>query len=94
MNNFLYFYVETETVKTAQHVAFDESMNDLDIKPPNARLLDGIHSGQNDDIMEDIDVNLPNLDVSHCPFYDILTTSMPLDLDSPAPLAMEFDTCH
>jgi hypothetical protein len=48
MKNVLYFDVETETVKTAQHVAFDESMNDLDIKPPNARLLDGIRSGQID----------------------------------------------
>jgi hypothetical protein len=94
MKNVLYFDVETETVKTAQHVAFDESMNDLDIKPPNARLLDGIRSVQIEDIMEDIDVNLPNLDVSLRPFHDILTVSMPLDLDSPAPLAMEFDTCH
>jgi hypothetical protein len=63
-------------------------MNDLDIKPPNARLLDGIRSGQIEDIMEDIDVKLPNLDVSLRPFHDILTVSMPLDLDSPAPLAM------
>jgi hypothetical protein len=69
-------------------------MNDLDIKPPNAHLLDGIYSGQIDDIMEDIDVNLANLDVSLRPFHDILTISMPLDLDSPALLAIEFDTCH
>jgi hypothetical protein len=44
--------------------------------------------------MEDTDVNLPNLDVSLRPSHDILTISMPLDLDSSAPLAMEFDTCH
>jgi hypothetical protein len=94
MKNVLYFDVETETVKLAQYVAFDESMNDLDIKPPNTHLLDGIHSGQIDDIMEDIGMNLPNLNVSICPFHDILTISMTLDLDSPAPLAMEFDTCH
>jgi hypothetical protein len=94
MKNVLYFDVETETVKTAQHVAFDESMNDLHIKPPNACLLGGVRSGQIEDIMEDIDVNLPNLDVSLRPFHDILTVSMPLDLDSLAPLAMEFDTCH
>jgi hypothetical protein len=35
MKNVLYFDVETETVKPAQHVAFDESMNDLDFKPPD-----------------------------------------------------------
>jgi hypothetical protein len=58
MKNVLYFDVETETVKS-------------DIKPPNACLLDGIHSGQIEDIMEDIDVNLPNLDVSLCPFHVI-----------------------
>jgi hypothetical protein len=64
-------------VKTAHHIAFDESMNDLDIKPPNARLLDVIHCGQIDDIMADLDMNLPNLDVSLCPFHDIFTISIP-----------------
>ncbi len=63
MKNVLYFDVETETVKTTQHVAFDESINDLDIKPTNAHLLDSIHSGQIDDIMKDLDMNLPNLNV-------------------------------
>ena len=93
MKNVLYFDLETETVKPAQHVAFDESMNDLDFKPPNARLLDGLRSGKLEDIM-DLEVPVPNLDVSLRPFCDTVTVTMKLDLDADSPLHMEFDTCH
>jgi hypothetical protein len=39
MKNGLYFDELSETVKTAQHAAFDETMNDLANKPPNAHHL-------------------------------------------------------
>jgi hypothetical protein len=39
LKTIIYFDVETETVKTAQHIIFDESMKDLDTPPPNAHLL-------------------------------------------------------
>ena len=47
MKNILYYDLASELVKTAQHVVFDEAMNDLpaDAKPLNARLLFGLPSG-------------------------------------------------
>jgi hypothetical protein len=44
MKKVIYFDIESENVKEAQHVRFDEGMNDLLEKPPNARLLDGIRT--------------------------------------------------
>jgi hypothetical protein len=92
MKNILYYDTITETVKTAQHVAFDESMNDLDIKPPNARLLDAIRHGDTEALLE-YDVPVPDLDVSPRPFTDIQTFTMKLDADSDLPLGMDFATC-
>lgn len=91
MKNILYYDTDTETVKEAQHVTFDESMNDLDVKPPNARLLDGIRD-QDPDVLN-IDVPLPNLDVSTRAFTDVKTFTFSVDLWDDAPLGLEFDTC-
>ena len=74
MKNVLYYDVETKTVKTAQHVAFDESMSDLGIKPPNMHLLDALCKGTSPDIL-DFDLPLPDLNVSPCPFQDVSTFS-------------------
>ena len=71
MKNVLYYDVETEVVKTAQHVAFDEAMNDVDDKPPNARLLDGLHNGDKVDLLDLEDFPLPDLDVSLRPFTSL-----------------------
>ena len=95
MKNILYFDLETETVKDAQHVAFDESMNDLkeSDKPPNARLLDSVKRGDGPDIM-DLDLPLPNLDVSLRPFNDISTFTLAIDFENEnCPLGMEFRKC-
>jgi hypothetical protein len=63
MKNILYF--NTVTAKTAQHVAFDEAMNDLNEKPPNAHLLNSIHN-QSVDFMT-LDACMPNLEVTTQP---------------------------
>jgi hypothetical protein len=62
MKNILYFDVVTETVKTAQHVAFDEVMHDLVDKPPFARLLDGLRRDRPDVL--DFRMDIPDLEVS------------------------------
>jgi hypothetical protein len=36
LKTIIYFDTKSETIKTAQHVIFDESMKDLDSPPPNA----------------------------------------------------------
>lgn len=67
---------------------FDESMNDLVVKPLNARLLDGIRTNTLDAM--DLDVPLPLLDVSTRPFTEISTVPVNLDLDAPSRLGLEF----
>jgi hypothetical protein len=91
MKKIFYYDIESETVKEAQHVRFDEGMNDLLEKPPNACLLDGIRA-QDPDVMK-LDVSLPALDVSSCTFIGVHTVVMPLDLTDDAPLGFEFDSC-
>ena len=91
MKNVLYFDTVTETVKTAQHVAFDESMNDLTDKPPNARLLDGLHHDHPDVL--DFTMSVPDLDVSTRFFTNFKTVSVPFDPESPTPLGITFDSC-
>jgi hypothetical protein len=44
MKKVIYYDIESENVKEAQHVRFNEGMNDLLEKPPNAHLLDGIQT--------------------------------------------------
>jgi len=94
MKNVLYYDVVTETVKEAQHVAFDEAMNDLSAaeKPPNARMLDSLRSGSEKDVL-DLAVPLPDIAVSTRAFIDIDAFTAKLNLDSSSPLGMEFETC-
>jgi hypothetical protein len=92
MKNILYFDLETETVKDAQHVAFDESMNDLkeSDKPPNACILDCLKRGANPDLL-DLDLPLLNLHVSLHPFNDITTFMVAIDFkNETCPLGLEF----
>jgi hypothetical protein len=92
MKNVLYFDTVTETVKTAQHVAFDEAMNDLDEKPPNAHLLDGIHNPTVNFV--NIDASMPNLEVTTQPFTELSTVTMMFDSspESSSPLGLTFNT--
>jgi hypothetical protein len=93
MKNVLYFDTMTETIKTTQHVAFDEAMNDLDEKPPNACLLDGIQNPTLD--FMDFDANIPNLEVTTQPFTALSTVTMMFDPspESPLLLGLTLDTC-
>ena len=91
MKNILYYDTETKTVKTSQHVAFDEVMHDLTDKPPNAHLLDGVHCDAPD--LLDFDLDYPDLDVSLQPFTTFDTVTIPLDLAAVSPLGLDISTC-
>ncbi len=93
MKHAIYYDVETEVVKTAGHVRFDESMHDLDDKPPNARILASFRSGKSDDL--DCSVNFPEFEVYHQPFTSLETITVPLDFSSPdkGPLGISFADC-
>jgi hypothetical protein len=91
MKNVLYFDSITETVKTAQHVAFDEAMNDLPDKPPNARLLGPVHDVDPDQIQ--LDSTVANFDISISPFADFVTIQIQLDASATHPLGFEFCDC-
>ena len=92
LSNVLYYDTVTETIKTAQHVAFDESMNDLDDKPPNARLLDGLRNARPDVL--DFSLSMPDLDVASCPFTGLSTVTVSLELESDAPFGFVVDACR
>jgi hypothetical protein len=89
MKNILYFDTITEQVKVAQHVAFDEAMNDLDDKPPNAHLLDGLHNDCPDVL--DFTLPVPDLDISIKPFLAIFPVCLSLDPKSNSPLGLTFE---
>jgi hypothetical protein len=82
MNNIIYYDVVTETIKTAQHVIFDETMKDLDHPPPNARLLGTNLNGINDDDFVDLTQNFPDLHICQSPFTKFETILISLDLDN------------
>ena len=91
MKNALYYDPETESVKEAQHVGFDEVMHDLDEKPPNAQLLAGARSGSPDVV--DFTVDPIDFDVSPTPFLELATVVLPLDLNATAPFSCQLSTC-
>ena len=91
LHNVLYYDLETETVKTCQHVAFDEAMNDLVDKPPNARLLN-LSSPPDPDFF-DAKTDLPDLDVVLSPFSTVTTVTLPFDVTADLPFGLQFDSC-
>jgi hypothetical protein len=93
MKNVLYFDVETETVKSCQNVIFDESMNDVTDKPPNARLLDRLRPGRKRDIVDMRDA-VPDLEVSDQPFLALKTITVSLDSAADRPLGLGFSACR
>jgi hypothetical protein len=95
MKNILYFDTETETVKSAQHVIFDESMQDLDQPPPNARLLSLSLDNINDLDFVDVNENFPDLDVTPSPFTKIDTVLFHVDFDDlDTPFGFTVDICQ
>jgi hypothetical protein len=91
MKNILYFDSVTETVKTAQHMAFDEAMNNLPDKPPNAQLLGTVHAVDLDQIQ--LDSAVAGFDISISPFADLVTIQIQLDVSATNPLGFEFCDC-
>jgi hypothetical protein len=91
MKNILYFDNITETVKTAQHVAFDEAMNDLEDKPPNARLLTAINDADPDIVQ--LDSAVENFDISVSPFRELVTVRIQLDPTAEHPLGFDYCDC-
>jgi hypothetical protein len=95
LKNILYFDTETETVKSAQHVVFDEAMQDLDHPPPNARLL-GLHLSAIDNTTDfmNLDEIFPDIDIMATPFTKIDTFPVQLDFDDlEHPLGFSFQQC-
>ena len=93
MKNILYYDLDSEIVKECQHVVFDESMTDLSIKPPNARLLDGLRPDSAALDLHDFTVDVPDLETTSTPFLQLKTITVPLELESERPLGLAFDTC-
>jgi hypothetical protein len=91
--NILYYDVDTETVKTAQHVVFDKTMADQPSPPPNARLL-ALTSLSNDVPASVTDaISFPDVHIRFSPFYDTSAVVIDLDLTHNFPLGFEIATC-
>jgi hypothetical protein len=95
LKTIIYFDTESETVKTAQHVVFDESMNNLETPPPNARLL-----GMSLDTVDtadfvDLNQSFPDIDIVSTPFTRTETIQVLINLADPdAPLGFTYQMCN
>jgi hypothetical protein len=89
----MYFDLESETVKTAQHVVFDETMVDHPSPPPNARLL--ALSSPSDPVPVTISdaVQFPELDFSFSPFTNTSLMLIDMDYGSDFPFGFSVATC-
>lgn len=92
MKNVLYFDELTETVKAAQHVAFDEAMHDVIDKSPNARLL-GFDPTAVDPDLVDMDSPVGAFDISITPFAVLSTVRIRVEPGAEFPLGFEFCDC-
>ena len=91
----LYYDIATQTVKTTQHLVFDELFNEDDPsdRPPNARLLSSVDPADLGLDVTDVDTD-PTFDVDSSPFTKTVTFNFPLDLDDPdCPFGLEFSKC-
>jgi hypothetical protein len=94
LKNIIYFDIETETIKTAQHVIFDESMQDTDQPPPNARLLAMSLDHLNDIDFIDLDNNFPDIDITLSPFTKLDNIVFETDFDNlEHPLGFDYQQC-
>ena len=93
LRNIIYYDIESEVVKTAQHVSFDEVSQDLVDKPLNARMLQ--NAKLEDPVpIADLDHDYPDIDISSTPFLALDTLTLPLDVTSPtAPFGVDFAHC-
>jgi hypothetical protein len=94
--NALYYDEATEAVKIRQHVAFDETMADVEYAEcsPNAKMLQFDPDTTNPDTM-DIAASSTHidLDVHIHPFTTFQKITMSLDVDAPHPLHIEVADC-
>jgi hypothetical protein len=92
--NILYYDLDTNQVKTAQHAVFDEAMNDVPIEKRsfNARLLNAGGDIASVDLV-DVSASYPDLDVSRSPFTGFKTLTFPLNLDSDDALGFHLVEC-
>jgi hypothetical protein len=84
--NIMYFDVDTETIKTAQHVVFDETMVDHPDPPPNARLL--ALSSPSDPVLPAAvsdAITFPDIDFCFSPFINTFLMNIQVDYSSDSP---------
>jgi hypothetical protein len=83
LKNVLYFNTLSKTVKTDQHhIAFDEAMNDLVDKPPNARLLGPTPSDSDPDLVDLTSTLVAEFNITLQPFGELIYVQWTLDSSS------------
>jgi len=92
--NILYYDLLTSRVKTAQHVAFDETTVGMDAKTPNADMLHRLRSGVKLKNVFDAQVEIPDIDVSLSPFVSTESFVFDFHPDDEAPIGMSFTDCN
>ncbi len=87
MRNAIYYDLETKTIKTARHIAFDEGMQDMDEPPPFVRYIKDPSSEPLDDIV-DLD-NTDDFSVVPSAFNDIADIECSYSPDAAHPLGFQ-----
>jgi hypothetical protein len=91
--NIMYFDTDTETIKTAQHVVFDETMLDHPSPPPNARLL--ALSSPSDPVPASLSDAITFHDIDFCfsPFTNTSLMSITVDYASNFSFGFSVSNC-
>ncbi len=92
--NILYYDLQTNRVKTARHVAFDETTVGMESKTPNAEMLTNLRNGAKLKDVFDAQVSIPDIDVSLSPFVVTKNFEVELVTDSDSPIGMLFSDCN
>ena len=95
LRNALYWDLDTKEVKTAQHVAFNETFigEDFDSLPPHAKILCAVDMSELRPEEFEVPEQLLNLDVSTSSFVRFKDFTLPVDFDADSPLGIEFACC-
>ena len=99
LRNILYQDLETREVRSAVHVAFDESFNDLPYKdrPPDAQALANVHPSLKRHLgsyPSKTDVTYPDMSVVGSPFLEVKKIRVHLrQRDTTSPLGLDFVQC-
>ena len=87
MRNAIYYDLDTKTIKTARHIAFDEGMQDMDDPPPFVRYIKDPESPPPEDIV-DLD-NTDDFSVVPSAFNDITEVECNYSPDAEHPLGFQ-----